>query len=419
MPVDRSLPPGWLRDLSAIGSGPVPRHTPRTNGPTVAFVGYQLNVLNGSSRETDKWRAAFRTLGFDSYVVAGNDSPGMVTIPGLATESFNPPPVDPVALAEALAPADIVVVDNLFSLAYNPAATEAVAAVRAGKPTILRHHDLAWNQPGDRNQNWRIPDDDSWVHTTINRRNQIDLLRRGIHPLLVTNMFDTPDAAQVETARGEARSVLGLQDDDVLLMQPTRANPRKNIPGGLRFAGQVSELLNVGESRRVLYWITGPTEAYFRDDMDVILGRAPRQVGVLRGDMGTGAGTDPMHAYAAADVVVLPSIEEGFGNPTVESAMYRRLLVVGGYPILPEIWSKGFAWVGLNNPSAIAGWVREPSQRELDRNREVAIRHFSTAALPGRLADLVERCGRADLLPPASEILRELGRSHGDDRDLP
>jgi glycosyltransferase involved in cell wall biosynthesis len=42
-------------------------------------------------------------------------------------------------------------------------------------------------------------------------------------------------------------------------------------------------------------------------------------------------------AYVHADLITFPSDLEGFGNPVVEAAMYRKPLFVNRYPVLADI----------------------------------------------------------------------------------
>jgi glycosyltransferase involved in cell wall biosynthesis len=96
-------------------------------------------------------------------------------------------------------------------------------------------------------------------------------------------------------------------------------------------------------------------------------------------------------AYGACDVVALPSTWEGFGNPSLESVVHRRPLVIGDYPVAGELASFGFEWFPLDSMAKLDAWLTTPDEDLLERNLTVAREHFS-------LADLADRIGA--LLPP-------------------
>ena len=340
----------------------------------VAFVSYRLGGHDGVSVEAAKWAQAFRALGAEVTTVAGSGTADRL-VENLAADATGPVDVD--RLEAALVGADLVVVENCCSLPLNPRAGEAIATLLDGRPAILRHHDLPWQRPQYRNAP-PPPDRRTWWHVTINERSRLELAARGIEAVTFYNAFD-PEVAPGD--RTPTRDQLAVGEDEVLVLQPTRAIPRKNVPGGVLFARALG----------ATYWLLGPAEDGYGPELERILDRAG--VRVLRGMPASRSIAD---AYAACDVVVLPSTFEGFGNPSIESALHRRPLAIGGYPVAAELRRFGFSWFDAGNPAAAAEaaarWLARPDRRLLDHNERIARERFSTGELPGRLGALVT-CG--------------------------
>lgn len=339
---------------------------------TAAVVSFRLGGTDGVSVESAKWCDALRRLGFAITTVAG-EGPVDHLIEGLAIAPKVEP--DQAALVRALSDADLVVVENLCSLPLNPAAWELVASVCRGRPAVLHHHDLSWQRPGLGVK--PPPDDPRWCHVTVNERSRGELAEHGIEATTIYNRFDT---AAAPGERDRTRAGIGVGPGDRLFLQPTRALPRKNVGAGMGLA----------EAFGATFWLLGPAENGFGPELEALAARCRCPVLLGRRPAG-GSG----HAYAACDLVLLPSTWEGFGNPAIESAIHRRPLVIGPYPVASELIAFGFRWFGLDDSEALARWFARPDPAVLAHNWAVADSYFSVRDLPGRLAGVLETLGGA------------------------
>ena len=366
------------------GTGPG-RHY-RVPIPTAALVSFRLGGSDGVSVEAAKWAGALRTLGYRIYTVAG-EGPVDRLLPGLSIGADSPPTSSEVV--GALDAADLVVVENLCSLPLNPAAADVVARALAGRPAVLHHHDLPWQRPQFVDAP-PPPDDPRWSHVTINELSRIELGARGITATTVYNAFDTgrglaggrrAGAAEAEQAAAAARCTLrrrlGIDTGARVVLQPTRAIPRKNVAAGIA----VAEFLGA------TYWLLGPAEDGYGTEVVRLL-EASRTPVIFGWNDSSPAPVDD--AYAACDVVALPSTWEGFGNPTIESAIHRRPLAIGPYPVAAELAAFGFRWFPADRPAALAAWLSAPDPALLDHNAAVADAHFSLRDLPDRIKPVLK-----------------------------
>jgi mannosylglucosylglycerate synthase len=345
--------------------------------PSASVVSFRLGCGDGVSNEAAKWAAALRTLGFEVTTLAGDGTADRF-LPGLAIDAQVPP--RRAEVEEALAGCDLVVVENLCSLPLNPGAASVVAEVLVGRRALMHHHDLPWQRPlfAERPP---PPDDRGWVHVTINQMSRRQLAARGIQSVVVRNTFDVdPPVGD----RDETRRSIGASAGSVVVLQPTRAIPRKNVQGAIALC----------EALGATFWLLGPAEDGFGPQLERLLERA--SCPVIRGHA---PGMDPSamaDAYAACDVVALPSTWEGFGNPAIESAIHRRPLAIGHYPVATELAAFGFRWFASDDPQALGSWLSQGASEAatlLEHNHTLARRHFSVSDLPGRLARVMEEAG--------------------------
>jgi len=342
--------------------------------PSAAIVSFRLGGFDGVAVEARKWAGALETLGFDIRTVAG-EGPVDRVVPGLAIGAVDAPSAAEVS--DALDDADLVVVENLCSLPLNAPAASVVAEVIANRRAVLHHHDLPWQR--DQYIGYPPPPDDpAWAHVTVNERSRLELARVGIAATVVRNAFDV-DAPAGERER--TRRALGLDDDTRLVLQPTRAIARKNVAGGLALA----------ESVGAVFWLLGPAEDGFGPELERLLAGARSPY--LVGPVAPGFAGHVVDAYAACDVVVLGSFWEGFGNPAVESAVYRRPLAIGPYPVAAELAAFGFRWFAHDDGESVGRFLERPDPTLIEHNHSVARTHFALGDLPGRISRVFESAG--------------------------
>jgi glycosyltransferase involved in cell wall biosynthesis len=316
------------------------------------------------SVEAAKWTWALGELGFTVRTVAGEAADAVdVVIPGLGRELGRTPP-KPSAVEEAIGDVDVVVVENLLSLPLNPDAAAVVSSVLRGRPAVLRHHDLAWQRPQFVASGYEVPDDRRWAHVVINSASAAELGARGVDAVVLHNRFPV-DGWRLHVPPREGPVVL----------HPVRAIARKNVPTALRLA----------EALDATYWLTGPAEDGYEEELAAYLRDATCPVRM-------GLAASAAEAYAACDVVAFPSLLEGFGNPVIESAFARRPLAVHRYPVLvADLEPYGFRWFDAEQPAPLRAFLDEPDKALLDRNESIARSNFGLDRLPSELGAVLER----------------------------
>jgi glycosyltransferase involved in cell wall biosynthesis len=342
--------------------------------PTCAVVSFRLGLTDGVSIVAESWGRALGAFGFEVVTVAGEGVAERL-VPGLAIDAPQPADVGPLvaAVGEALADADLVVVENLCTIPLNLPAARAVAEVLSGRPAILHHHDPPWQRERFAHVTELPPDDRAWRHVTINELTRHQFAERGLHATTIYNGFDVGDRPGDREA---ARARIGVSADEVLVAHPVRAIARKGIAAAVRLC----------EELRATYWLLGAPEEGYGPELDDILGAA--RCRVVHQAMAHGP-----DLYAAADLVVFPSTWEGFGNPPIEASLALRPTAIGPYPVGAEVRALGFEWFDVSDTPAIEAFLAHPDPTLLERNRALAHRHFSLEAMAVGLGALLDEAG--------------------------
>jgi glycosyltransferase involved in cell wall biosynthesis len=354
--------------------------------PVAVQLSYRLGGTDGVAVEARKWEWALHELGFRVRRVAGELDDGLrpddTWISSLAIDPIGGGASESDALAAALAGAHLVIVENLCSLPINPDAATLAAGVLDQHPgrVVFHHHDLPWQRAGLSAPKGIPPHRADSLHVTINDYSRTQLEHRGFAAVTMRNAFD------LDPPRGDraaTRAACGFAPDDLVLLQPTRAIPRKNIPAAIEFA---AELARLRPERSLRFWITGPAEDGYDDVFARLIADSPVPIFV-------GRAPSAPDAYAAADLVVFPSTWEGFGNPVIESIAHRRPIAVADYPVLDELRAFGVKLLSVNDAIGVEAWLDAPDPAALEQNVELVRPHCSLADLPQRLDAMLTRAG--------------------------
>ena len=204
---------------------------------------------------------------------------------------------------------------------------------------------------------------------------------------------------------------IGLKEEDLFILQPTRVVPRKWIERSL-------EIVNLMELENPVLVLTHTAD----DEGDVYNQRVEeyaRRLGVKMISIEHLVGPDEDYnnhhekkytigdIYQCADLITYPSAYEGFGNAFLEAIYYKKPIVVNRYSIyIADIEPKGFDVISIEGfvtgqtIEKISSVLTNEKRRKqmVERNYEVGNHYFSYELLERRLLHLISlleiQCGR-------------------------
>ena len=278
-------------------------------------------------------------------------------------------------------------------------------------PAIAHHHDFYWER--SRFQVNNVPDfldmafpprDIYLQHVVINQPAREELaLRKGISSILIPNVLNFHEPPPPPDDYGQdVREAIGLGPEDKLILQPTRVVPRKGIEHSIML------LKRLGDSRLKLvisHGVGDEGDGYAQQIQELAANEGVEliffghRVGDRRRINGNG---DKIYVlqdlYQHADLVMYPSIYEGFGNAFLEAIYYRVPIVVNRYPVwVRDIEPKGFR-VPLMHGFVSNDVVHEARrllddeeyrQAMLEHNYQLAMRYYSYPVLRYGLSTLI------------------------------
>jgi len=299
---------------------------------------------------------------------------------------------------------DLIIPQNVLSFPQNIPLSLALTEVIAetGIPTIAHHHDFTWERkPLLVNSIWDYitmavpPTLPAIQHVVINSSASHQLARRaGVRSIIIPNVmdFENPPPESDEYS-SDLRQALGIEPDELFILQPTRVVQRKGIEHAIELVSRLGR-----KARLVISHASGDDGyeyearvADFAERMNVRTIFSSERFGEYRGTTEDGRKKYSLSdAYPHADLVTYPSLIEGFGNAFLEALYYRKPIVVNNYAIFAtDIRPKGFKVIEFDD--YITEKTLQDTRRILDDqaiqdelctyNYALALRHFSYKVL--------------------------------------
>ena len=253
---------------------------------------------------------------------------------------------------------DLIIPENASAIPLNIplglALTEFIA--ETGIPAIAHHYDFSWERERflvnavEDYLTWAFPPNLPTIqHTVINSIASHQLsYRKGISNTIIPNVYDfaNPPAPSALCA-GEIKERIGIKEEDLFILQPTRVVPRKWIERSL-------EIVNLMELENPVLVLSHSAD----DEGDIYNQRVQeyaRRLGVklvsiehlVRPEEDYNNYSEKKYTigdvYQCADLICYPSGYEGFGNAFLETIYYKKPIVVNRYSIyIADIEPKGF-----------------------------------------------------------------------------
>ena len=415
---------------------------PKRIGHNIGFIGTRFAGRDGVSLEASKWAKLLWHYRHVSYWYAGELDTNPDVSMHVPHAHFNHPDIrwiservfgtsqrDPevsrriFALAEYLKGTlyefvqrfdiEILVVQNALCIPMNIPLGVALTMFIAetGFQTIAHHHDFYWerdrftfNAVRDLLSMAFPPSLPSIQHVTINSEAQRVLShRRGISSVLIPNVldFESPPTNDDEYAHS-FRADIGLEPDDLILLQPTRVIPRKGIEHSIALVSALRE----PKCKLVVTHESGDEgDEYLASLQDtaesqgVDLRLVAHRVTDLRTTNSEGERSYTLaDAYASADFITYPSLYEGFGNALIEAFYYRKPVLVNRYGIfVADIEPRGFKVISMNGYLTretiqhVRRVIHDADYRNkmVDSNYDLGKRFFSYSVLRRKLRALI------------------------------
>jgi glycosyltransferase involved in cell wall biosynthesis len=300
---------------------------------------------------------------------------------------------------------DLLVAENILTIPMHIplgiALTEIIAETQI--PTIAHHHDFYWertrfavNAVGDYLRMAFPPNLSNIQHVVINSAAQEELaLRTGISAVIIPNVLDFENPPAIDEKQTEAFwQSIGLQTDDVMILQPTRIVQRK----GIEHALELVEELRDSRYKLVISHEAGDEGLEYAEWLKDSAKQRGVDLRLVNIHMSDPMNPDVNHRdkyslwdiYPHADLITYPSLYEGFGNAFLEAVYFKKPLLINRYAtFVRDIEPKGFdliqmdGYLNHHTVQKVKEVLESPQrcQKMVNTNYAVASRHYSYAVL--------------------------------------
>jgi glycosyltransferase involved in cell wall biosynthesis len=307
----------------------------------------------------------------------------------------------------------ILIIENALSIPMHIplglAITEFLSETRM--PAIAHHHDFYWersrfsvNAVTDLLSMAFPPRLPELQHAVINQAAQEELSwRQGLPSLLVPNVLDFEHPPRpVDSYASDVRAEIGLDPDDIMILQPTRVVPRK----GIEHAIKLVQMLGDPKYKLVISHEAGDEGYEYHSMLEELAAESNVNLRLIATRIGEYRQIDHSgrkvytlwDLYPHANLVTYPSLYEGFGNALLEAFYFRKPVLINRYSIFTrDIEPKGFRMPVMDG--FLTRKVVEEVRRILedtdyrrsvvDHNYSVAQRFYSYSCLRRNLRTLI------------------------------
>ena len=371
-------------------------------------VGYQIKVFFGSGGGLELknvteykipllWPNHPQILKIQKELLLNGESSDFDTV---KTEIFE-------ELIKNLRDVDAIIIHNISSMPFNFPATAAINEVTDNMERIISWiHDSALLREEWQSRKKKFPltllhyksKNIYHVTPTNTRAKELSKLEQPYKiekAIVIPNGVNIREFIKIDETTKLLMKKLDLSFEDYIILCPVRVTPRKNIEFALFIIDELQQLIS--EPQKIKFLITGPPDHqalklgidYFGHLKDLIekLNLMEKVVfchdlinherEYINGDINKWSVAD---AYNIADLVLIPSKEEGFGLPVIEAGAARKPLFCSRIPPFQELIREdieGFMFDLQDDPKNIAFRIFRLLEDRVNNNFDNVIKEYT------------------------------------------